>query len=409
MADEDPAARAYRRKLLAFLGVATFFEGFDQMALAQLLPSIGRDLHLDAMAQGALVAFVNVGTVLAYLLVRHADKIGRRPVLQITIVGYTVTSLLSGLAPEVYSFAILQLLSRVFLIGEWVISTVYAAEEFPAKERGFAIGLINAFSSLGAVVCAGLVPIIIRAPWGWRTVYFLGTVPLILLAVARRGLKESARYERGVAKDGPKRTGIFHIWSTPYAGRVVKLALIWAFTYICTQTAITFFKSHAVEDLGRTEGFVGQVIGGAAIVSMPLVFMVGRLFDRIGRKPAATIIFLATAIGCVGAYTTTNDILLFVFAVLAVFGAAAVLPALNAFNSELFPTELRSDAFAWSNNLLGRIGYVLAPLGVGALAARLGWGPAVAATAIGPIIALGLIWLWLPETSGRELEDTAKL
>jgi putative MFS transporter len=361
------------------------------------------------MAQGALVAFVNVGTVLAYLLVRHADKIGRRPVLQITIVGYTVTSLLSGLAPEVYSFAILQLLSRVFLIGEWVISTVYAAEEFPAKERGFAIGLINAFSSLGAVVCAGLVPIIIRAPWGWRTVYFLGTVPLILLAVARRGLKESARYERGVAKDGPKRTGIFHIWSTPYAGRVVKLALIWAFTYICTQTAITFFKSHAVEDLGRTEGFVGQVIGGAAIVSMPLVFMVGRLFDRIGRKPAATIIFLATAIGCVGAYTTTNDILLFVFAVLAVFGAAAVLPALNAFNSELFPTELRSDAFAWSNNLLGRIGYVLAPLGVGALAARLGWGPAVAATAIGPIIALGLIWLWLPETSGRELEDTAKL
>jgi MFS transporter, putative metabolite:H+ symporter len=194
-------------------------------------------------------------------------------------------------------------------------------------------------------------------------------------------LKESARFERGVAKDGPKRTGIFHIWSTPYAGRVMKLALIWAFTYICTQTAITFFKSHAVEDLGRTEGFVGQVIGGAAIVSMPLVFMVGRLFDRIGRKPAATIIFLATAIGCVGAYTTTNNILLFVFAVLAVFGAAAVLPALNAFNSELFPTELRSDAFAWSNNLLGRIGYVLAPLGVGALAERLGWGPAVSATA----------------------------
>ena len=407
--DDDPAARAYRRKLLGFLGIATFFEGFDQMALAQLLPSIGRDFELNELAQGAMVSLVNVGTVLAYLLVRHADKVGRRPVLQITIVGYTITSLLSGLAPEVYSFAILQLLSRIFLIGEWVISTVYAAEEFPAKERGFAIGLINAFSSLGAVVCAGLVPVIIQAPWGWRTVYFVGTVPLVVLAFARRGLKESARFERGVATHGVKKTGIFHIWSTPYSGRVVKLALIWSCTYICTQTAITFFKSHAVEDLGRTEGFVGTVIGGAAVVSMPLVFMVGRLFDRIGRKPAATIIFLATAIGCFGAYTTTNDILLFLFAVLAVFGAAAVLPALNAFNSELFPTELRSDAFAWSNNLLGRIGYVLAPIGVGALARSLGWGPAVAATAIGPIVALGLIWLWLPETSGRELEDTAKL
>jgi putative MFS transporter len=401
-------ARAYRRKLLIFLGVATFFEGFDQMALAQLLPSVEREFSLDALQVGALVAFVNVGTVAAYLLVRQADRVGRKPLLNVTIVGYTITSFLSGLAPNAVTFAILQLLSRVFLIGEWVVSTVYAAEEFPASERGFAIGLINAFSSLGAVLCAGVVPLLLRAPWGWRTVYFLGTLPLLLLAFARRGIHETSRFEAVPASQRvPKPLG--RILRSPYRKRVLQLALIWGLTYLCTQTAITFFKSRMVGELHRSEDEVGQIISAAALISMPLVFLVGKLFDRFGRKPTATAIFIATAVGTVGAYTAESTPLLFVSAVLAVFGAAAVLPALNAFNTELFPTDLRSDAFAWSNNLLGRLGYVTAPIAVGAAADRFGWGPAVAATAIGPVAALALIWLWLPETSGRELEDTARL
>ncbi len=400
--------RAYRRKLLIFLGVATFFEGFDQMALAQLLPEIQRDFVLEEWQTGALVAVVNVGTVLAYLLVRQADRIGRKPLLSITIVGYTITSLLSGLAPDAISFAILQLISRVFLIAEWVVSTVFAAEEFPASERGFAIGLINAFSSLGAVLCAGVVPILLRAPWGWRTIYFIGTVPLVLLAFARRSVRETSRFEGTTAAERAPRP-LDRILTTPYRKRVLQLALIWGLTYLCTQTAITFFKSHMVEDLHRSEDEVGQIIAGAAVLSMPLVFGVGQLFDRFGRKPVATFVFLCTAVGCLGAYTLTSTVALFGSAVLAVFGAAAVLPALNAFSTELFPTDLRSDAFAWSNNLLGRIGYVLSPLAVGAAADAVGWGPAVASTAIGPVLALILIWRWLPETSGRELEDTAKL
>ena len=54
-------------------------------------------------------------------------------------------------------------------------------------------------------------------------------------------------------------------------------------------------------------------------------------------------------------------------------------------------TEFRGDAFAWSNNLMGRLGYVIAPLAVGFAAADFGWGASVAVTAIFPIFALGLI------------------
>ncbi len=398
----------YQKKLFLFLGVATFFEGFDQMAIAQLLPSIREDMHLSEFETGMLVAVVNLGTVIAYVLVRQADRWGRKPVLDLTIAGYTLFSFLSGLAPNVVFFALLQLVARIFLIGEWVVSTVYAAEEFPAARRGSIIGVIGAFASLGAIVCAGLVPVLIRLPWGWRSVYFAGTVPLVVLAFARRGIRETTRFST-LSPEARLPAPLMKIWSTPYARRVLTLAGIWFFVYLCTQTSITFWKQHAMEELHFEEHEVGLMISGAAVLAMPFVFTIGRALDRIGRRRGAAIVFTLTSVGCLGAYTLSSRPLLFVAVALAVFGASAVLPVLNAYNTELFPTHLRSDAFAWSNNLLGRIGYVLAPIAVGRLAEDLGWGTAVATTAIGPLVALALILRFLPETRGKELEETSRL
>ena len=86
-----------------------------------------------------------------------------------------------------------------------------------------------------------------------------------------------------------------------------------------------------------------------------------------------------------------------------------MLAVLNSFTVELFPTELRGDAFAWSNNLLGRIGYVLAPAIVGWGATYLRWGTPLSLSAIPATVALLLILVWLPETSRRELEETAQV
>ncbi len=97
------------------------------------------------------------------------------------------------------------------------------------------------------------------------------------------------------------------------------------------------------------------------------------------------------------------------FELVASASVSATFAVLNAFTTELFPTERRAEAFAWANNLLGRVGYVLAPALVGALAGRVGWGNAVSATAAFPLVALVLILCVLPETKGRELEETARL
>jgi MFS transporter, putative metabolite:H+ symporter len=396
---------SYQIKLLLFLSVATFFEGYDIFALTQILPELRREWTLSESASGLLVGLSNIGTIAAFLLVRQADRWGRKGVLSVTIVGYTVCSLLSGLAPNPWIFGAVQVVAKFFLIAEWATAMVYAAEDFPADRRGLVMGLTQSMASLGSIACAGLAPLLLKTDLGWRMVYFVGVIPLILVAIGRRSLQESSRFH---AEDH-RADRLLAIWGTEWRTRVLQLSLIWGLTYLCTQTAISFWKEFAVAERGMDNGAVGRAITLAAVGSMPFVFASGKLIDMVGRRVGAVVIFTVAAGGVLGAYTLEDPVALNISLGAAIFGVSAVLPVLNAWSTELFPTELRANGYAWSNNLLGRIGYVIGPVAVGWGAESFGWGPAVAATAFGPVAALALILLWMPETRGKELEETSLL
>jgi putative MFS transporter len=396
----------YQKRLFAFLSVATFFEGYDFFALTQVLPHLRVEMGLDHAEASRLLAFINFGTVLAYILIGRADRWGRKRVLSVTIAGYTLLTLASGLAPNVWVFAACQMLARIFLIAEWATSMVIAAEEYPADRRGMVLGVVGAAAGFGSVVCAGVVPALSHA-FGWRSVYFVGVVPLVLMAFARRSLRETRRFAEAPA--GRARASFFAIWKSPFKGRVLQLGAIWFFTYIATQNAVSVWKDYAITELGLPEKQAGAVMTISALVAMPIVFFAGKLLDLIGRRAGASIILLCTSLGVFGAYTLHGFLPLTVALTFAVVGVSAVLTALNAFTTELFPTELRSSAFAWSNNLLGRVGYWASPLVVGEVARSTGWGLPLRVTALFPIVAIILVLVLLPETRGRELEETAKL
>lgn len=402
-----PPLTSYHRWLFFFLGVAGFFEGYDNFAVTQILPSLRAEMNLTKQASGALIGFINIGLVLAYILVRYADRWGRRRVLTVTILGYTACTVLTGLAPNIYFFAAFQLFARLFLVAEWAVATVYAAEEFPAERRGTVIGIIHGVNAFGSVACAGLAPILCATRYGWRSVYFVGAVPLLLMAIARRSLRETRRFDEQVA--GKPLAPFTRILVPPWRGRLIVLALCWGLTYASTSVAVTFYKDFALSERGLTDAEVGANISMAAILAVPLAFGAGKLIDRIGRRRGAMIIYALTILGTLGPYNIGARSVVVAALIAAIVGITGFGVVLAAYTAELFPTDLRGDAFGWSNSLLGRITFVAAPPLVGVLAERYGWGPSVSASVICPAIALVLIVAILPETSGRELEETSRL
>lgn len=401
---------AYQRRLFLFLSVATFFEGYDLIAITQILPDLRASFGLSPSAGGLMIAAVNLGAVAAWLLVRRADRFGRRRMLAWTIAGYTLFTVASGLAPDAISFTAAQFLARMFLLGEWAVAMMIAAEEFPAERRGFVIGVIQAFSSLGSIACAALAPMLLATAPGWRLVYLVGVIPLLLLAWARRGLRETRRFEQERARGGAaRRQGVSDILRGPYARRVLLLGVIWMLVYACTQNAVTFWKEFAVAERGFSNADVGRAVSVAAIVAMPMLFGVGTLLDRIGRRLGAGVIFGVTSFGVYGCYSFHSTWALTASLALGVFGATGVLPVLSSFNTELFPTAVRGEAYGWANNGIGRIGHVVSPAVVGIAAQSFGWGPVVSATAVFPLIAAVLVMTLLPETAGRKLEVTSRI
>lgn len=406
--DEQARSGTYLRRLLVFLCLVAFFDGYDLFAISQTLPELRAAFDLTPAAGSRLLAIANLGTLAAFLLVRLADRWGRRPILRVCLAGYSGASLLSGMAPGGLTLLVGQFAVRFFLVSALTMAVLYAAEEFPAERRGRVIGTIQACFSFGAIVCAAVTPRLVQTSLGWRTVYLLGAASTFLLFFALFGLRETGRFLRAREQASPP--PLFPKLLPPHhQGRMLKLALIWTVTYLCSQSATVFWKEFAQAERGMSNQRIGASVAIAALAALPLTILSGRLIDRIGRRRGAAVIFTLTAVGVLGSYSQLPQRLLVLPLVLLIAGATSAVALLNAWTAESFPTELRGDAFAWANSLFGRLGFVLSPLLVAELVAPLGWGYALSLTAAFPLLALLLIWLWLPETAGKELEDATKL
>ncbi|MEY4514789.1 MAG: hypothetical protein RLZZ450_6911, partial [Pseudomonadota bacterium] len=292
---------SYQKRLFLLLGVATFFEGYEYVALTQLLPTLRKTYGLSESGAGVLVSVIGFSALLSFVLIRRADVVGRRPMLNITVVGYTAFSILSACSQDVWQFGAAQLGARAFLLAEYAISMVYLAEEFPADRRGFAVGTMQGLNSLGAIVCAGVVPSLLKTPLGFRSVYLVGALPLLMMIWLRRSVRETARFT-AVQAQGNVRGDVFAVFRTAYRGRVLLLALIWGLTYLCTYLSITYWKEFAVQERGFSDVDVSRAVMIAALGSLPLVFALGKLLDTLGRRRGAILVFVCVTVSALLAY-----------------------------------------------------------------------------------------------------------
>jgi MFS transporter, putative metabolite:H+ symporter len=401
--------------MLILLISATFFEGYDGSILALLLPNIQSTFHVSEAVLGVTRIPIELGLFVAFFVARLADRVGRRPLLLWSVVGYTIFAGLTAFSWNIWSFTFFQFGSRVFLGAEFAVAVTMVVEEYPVDRRGRALGTLLTFEALGTIMVGVLLGIgLQKTGLEWRAFFLIGIVPLLVLTVLRRRMKETSRFEAERARrergESVPRLPFLAAWAPAYRRNMVLVGMVYLMRSIPFFGATAWWAYYAERERGFTETDVAIYILAAYGVGCIGFYVCGRLMERIGRRPTAMIYFVGGIVFSIILFQTSDRIVSFFALMLAVAFGLGMQPVLSAFGTELFPTEIRGQAAAWVRNWFEIAGYVFGPALIGVLGDHAtgaigNIGDTVSLLMIIQIPGLFLVWRHMPETRGRELED----
>jgi putative MFS transporter len=394
-----------QRRVFWIASTAGFFDQYDRALLSLALKQIQTGLKIAESHLGAMLSLVRLGYLLSLLMTPFADVFGRRRLLLYTVFGYTIFTGLIAIAPGARSFVAFEIIARAFAGAEAAIAMVIVAEEVDAAHRGWAIGLLGAVSSVGYGLAAVVFAFINVIPYGWRGLYAIALLPLLVIIPLRRVLPESARFEKEKL-EGLRPVKIWEPLAQLYRAYPGRLLMMLSMAFLASMggnAAGFLFPKFLQEAHHWTPGNVSSLVlfGGAIGIMGSIV--AGRMSDRYGRRAmGAAFLFLAPIL-TIWMYTASGWSIVPAWILEAFFDIGSGM-ILNAYSAELFPTSYRStagSALAVAGTTGGALGLFLEGVLYNITGSH---ARAVCYLTVFWIISPAIMW-FLPETSGRELED----
>lgn len=274
--------RTQRHTVLAsFLGWT--LDAFDYFLLTFVIVAVSKEFGVDK-AEVIFGLFLTLAArpLGALLFGRLADRYGRRPILMLDVILFSLFELATAFAPTLGIFLVLRFLFGVAMGGEWGLGASLAMESIPPRARGLVSGLLQSGYPCGFFLGA-LVNWLLIDHIGWRGLFIVGALPALLVLYIRRTVPESPVWEAGRAQRRGWRQDMKGHW---------KLAI-----YLTLLMAAFNMFSHGSQDLYHTFEEVNLHLpsgSGAAFVLVAMLnlgAMVGGLFfgalsERIGRRRA---------------------------------------------------------------------------------------------------------------------------
>jgi putative MFS transporter len=408
--------RRYLAALFAMLMSATIFEGYDITIFHLAMPEIARTFHMADPAIGLMATIVRFGGMLSFLVVILADRYGRKPIISTTVICYTVFTLFTALSTGVKSFTIFQSAAQIFLAAEFGVAVTMISEEFPDATRGRAIAALHMVAFLGVTAAALTYAVMAESRWGWRGMYILGIVPLVMVAFLRRGLRETARFnahERLRTAGGLPRP---EFWTQirnslapfagPYRARLLVMAGLWNSIGLIGGPTVSFFALFAKRDHHWKSHQISTAIILAYAMGTVGSLLSGFLMDRLGRKFTTSFFYLMSAAAMYLLFTSDSYGAILAGEVVTMFAYQAARTATSALSTELFPTSIRATGYGLCVQVIGQICWMLSPVVIGLLSGRMGGlGNAASLFAAGPLLGVVIVLWFVPETRGKTLEE----
>jgi MFS family permease len=383
-------------------------------ALTELLPKSGYAATPAnvGLAGSILFALFLVGWGLSFIWGPLADRFGRTKVLAATIFTFAIFTGLAATSHTVWELGIYRFLAGVGIGGEWALAGTYVAEAWPEDRRKMGAGYLQTGYYAGFFMAAAL-NYTIGATFGWRAMFLVGIVPVIVSIVVLLRVKETEKWRKVEATVVKQASSLRSIFSAQYRQRTIVATVLLTVAIIGLWAGAVYEPSAVIQlatkagmtkaDASRTASIatgllsIGTIIGCLALPPMA---------ERIGRKLTLAVYFVGMAVSIAlafgWAFYLENGLVPFIalLVVLGFFGGNFALFSL--WLPEQFETRVRATAFAFCTSI-GRFFGAIVNFGIGAMVLHMKTlGVPIALTAIAFVIGLAVI-PFAPETKGQDL------
>jgi sugar porter (SP) family MFS transporter len=289
--------------------------GYDTGVISGALLFIPNDFKLTPFLQGAIVAGLLLGAMIgAALAGRLSDRLGRRRLIIIAAVVFTVGALLAALAPTVWVLIAARVIIGLAVGSAALVVPLYLSEIAPTEVRG-AITSLNQMMIVCGILAAFVVNAILASSGDWRLMLGLAAVPSIILLVGMLFMPETPRYlvhageeetahkvledlpgdERPEERIGEIRevdseeegqTGLAALWQAKWVRPALLVATgLAVFQQLVGINTIIYYAPTTLTNVGfaKTSAIYANLIIGVINVGMTVIAI--KIIDRVGRKP----------------------------------------------------------------------------------------------------------------------------
>jgi len=404
-----PAGERWR--ILFFSLFAWTITNLDQSLFGYAIPGILEEFHVGLETIGYILAIsFTVSAVLVSVAGVAADRYGRRLTLVALLAASALLVSLQSFAKTLAVLTLLRALAFGLSGGLAPVTSAYVAEASPPRHRGLLMGALQCGYPLGWFL-ASLIAGPLLAAYSWRSLFLFGFVVVPLAFLIGRQLPESrhftaARATRGSQPPGSRWSGVAQLFTPEYRRRTIA-CIVMFFSYGCAYAGTAFFfptyfnqvrgytPSEAAYLVGLSNGISAFGYIGAALVGEHLITRrnTAAIWCIVGAIALTALLWLPTE--------RWHDTVLFAITTTFFYGTNGVIATLLA---ELYPTRMRTTAYAICGSAALSIGFALYPMVVPAAVAAFGWRFALS-VAIAPLLLIAAASaLMLPNlSSGSEV------
>ncbi|TWE05172.1 AAHS family benzoate transporter-like MFS transporter [Neobacillus bataviensis] len=363
------------------------FDGYDLVVYGTVVPTLIEKWHLSPVEAGAIGTYGLFGMMFgAILFGTLADRIGRKSVISITLILFSLFTFLCGFANTPTVFSTLRFLAGLGLGGIMPNVIALLTDYAPKTMRSMVVSIVLCGYSVGGIL-APLLGILLMPNFGWQSIFWFAGLPLLLLPFIHKQLPETASY---LIRKGKKekllstlvrlnpelsfnqndefveiksKESDFPVIGLFKNKRVLSTLMFWAAFFSCLlmvyglNTWLPKLMIEAGYGLNSSLAFLIALQGGAIIGTL----IIGRLCDKYGSKRMLVPMYASGAVALTILGFGGNSFLIYLLVAIAGAATIGAQNIVQAYVSQYYPPYVRSTALGMASGI-GRIGGMLGPL-----------------------------------------------